>query len=181
MRGCAAPCWPLAALHWVQLVTVGGDDGGFPPPACCSVEALAAALVPVAVDHCADDDEEDAAQHGEEHGEEDADSTHPFVGRAHWRKEENTVTRTQSQWQAGRQAGSAGLTSEQLHVVHAGQGDLLFLLLCLFLLTAQHRQLVELQGDDVVVICAMAETLTSYLRFFFSFFVAVYKYTCICI
>lgn len=83
MRGCAAPCWPLAALDWLQPVTVGGDDGAFPPPARCSVEALAAALVPVAVDHRANDNEEDAAQHGEEHCEEDADSTHPFVDLAH--------------------------------------------------------------------------------------------------
>lgn len=94
------------ALHWVQSVTVGGNDGGFPPTACCSVEALAAALVPVAVDHRADDNEEDASQHREEHGEEDADRTHPFVGLAHCSREEDKVTRTESQWQqAGRQAG----------------------------------------------------------------------------
>lgn len=70
---------------------------GFPPPLCCLVEALAAALVPVAVDHRADDDEEDAAEDRKEHCEEDADGAHPFVGRTHWRREEGTVIRTLSQ------------------------------------------------------------------------------------
>lgn len=64
----------------------------FPPASSCSVEALAAALVPVAVEHHADDNEEDAAQHREEHGEEDADGAHPFLDLAVWRREEDRVT-----------------------------------------------------------------------------------------
>lgn len=43
-----------------------------------SVEALASTLVPVAVDHQADDDEEDATQHGEERCEENGYPAHPF-------------------------------------------------------------------------------------------------------
>lgn len=111
MRGCAAPCWPLAALRWVQPVTrsaVGGGRGGppppvSPPPVCRSVEALAAVLVPVAVHHHADDDEEDAAQHGEEHGEEYADGAHPFLDLAHWRRERGTRSRGAA-GHSGRQA-----------------------------------------------------------------------------
>lgn len=87
------------AGHWQRFSSHGG---GFPPTFCRLVEALAAALVPVAVDHRADDDKEDAAQHGKEHCEEDADGAHPFVGLAHWRREEDTVMGTQSQYQAGR-------------------------------------------------------------------------------
>lgn len=111
----------------------------------------------MAVDHYADDDEEDAAQHGEEYGEEDGDGAHPFLDLVHWRREGDGVTESRGEQ---RKAGATGsrrrvsLTSEQLDVVHAGYGDLLFLLL-LFLLTPQHRQLVEFQGDDVVVICSM--------------------------
>lgn len=55
-----------------------------------SVEALASTLVPLAVDHQADDDEEDAAQHGEEHGEENGYATHPFFSRAHWKSGVNS-------------------------------------------------------------------------------------------
>lgn len=72
-----------------------------------SVEALAPALVPVAVDHRANDDEKDAAQHRKEHCEEDAKGAHPFVGLAHWRREEDTVMGTQSQWEAGMQVAAA--------------------------------------------------------------------------
>lgn len=61
----------------------------------------------------------------------------------------------QTQWLQG------GLTSEQLNVVHAGEGDLPFLLLLrLFPLAAQHGQLVELQGDDVVVVCSRRDINT---------------------
>lgn len=65
-----------------------------------SVETLASALVPVAVDHQADDHEEDAAQQGEQHGEKDGYSTHPFFILAHWkrrsRKEEVSQPELQS-------------------------------------------------------------------------------------
>jgi len=50
---------------------------------CSSVEAFTSALVPVAVDYQANDDEEDASQHGEEHGEENGYSTHPFFTLSH--------------------------------------------------------------------------------------------------
>lgn len=53
-----------------------------------SVEALAAVLVPVAVDHQPDDQQEDAAQQGEEHGEKNGDPTHPFFILAHWEGEQ---------------------------------------------------------------------------------------------
>lgn len=173
-------CCALLATGGASLGAAGHEErrrGGrrgppppvSPPPVCRSVEALAAVLVPVAVHHHADDDEEDAAQHGEEYGEEYADGAHPFLDLAHWRRERGT----RSQGAAGeqqvsqRQASRASLTSEQLDVVHAGQGDLL-LLLRLFLLAAQHRQLVELQGDDVVVVCTVTETLRRYVRTFCS-------------
>lgn len=86
----AAPCWWAAALH-LCLSAIGCTDLSFyssphfifSTPS--SVEALASTLVPLAVDHQADDDEEDAAQHGEEHGEENGYATHPFFSRAHWK------------------------------------------------------------------------------------------------
>lgn len=111
----------------------------------------------MAVDHHADDDEEDAAQHGEEHGEEDGDGAHPFLDLAHWRREGDSVTESRG---GDRERERVSLTSEQVDVVHAGYGDLLFLLL-LFVHTPQHRQLVEFQGDDVVVICSMRLDLLS--------------------
>lgn len=48
-----------------------------------SVEALASTLFPLTVHHYPDDDEEDAAQHGEEHGEENADAAHPLFHGTH--------------------------------------------------------------------------------------------------
>lgn len=45
-----------------------------------------------------------------------------------------------------------GLTHEEVHVVYTGYRYFLLFLLLLFLLTAQHRQLVEFQGNYIVVI-----------------------------
>lgn len=56
-----------------------------------SVEALASALIPVAVDQQADDDEEDATQHGEEHREENRQPTHPLFSLTHWKRREKEV------------------------------------------------------------------------------------------
>lgn len=51
--------------------------------ASSSVEAFASTLFPLAVDHYTDDDEEDAAQHGEEHSEENGDAAHPLFDGTH--------------------------------------------------------------------------------------------------
>lgn len=51
--------------------------------ASSSVEALASTLFPLTVDHYTDGDEEDAAQQGEEHGEEKGDAAHPLFDGTH--------------------------------------------------------------------------------------------------
>lgn len=45
-----------------------------------------------------------------------------------------------------------GLTSEQVQVIYAGYGYFLLLLFLLFLPTPYYSQLVEFQGNDVMVI-----------------------------
>lgn len=68
------PSKSLSLNHWPSVAAVVVTEGDF----MCSVEALASALVPVAVDHQSYDDEEEEAKHGEEHSEEDGNATHPF-------------------------------------------------------------------------------------------------------
>lgn len=70
-------------------------------PASSSVEALAPALVPVAVHHQADDDEEDAAQQGEEHHEENGNAAHPFFRLTHWKVINRTGGREQAEGETG--------------------------------------------------------------------------------
>ncbi len=99
-----APYWPTAASH-VRLSAAWSTDHSsyhdhrlhvFWP----SVEALASALVPVAVNYQADDDEENTTQHGEEHGEENGDSTHPFFSLTHWKT--GGQAESQSEQEEGR-------------------------------------------------------------------------------
>lgn len=65
----------------------------------------------MAVDHHADDDEEDAAQYGEEHGEEDGDGAHPFLDLAHWRREGESVTERRGEKQKGGPQGAGARES----------------------------------------------------------------------
>lgn len=53
-----------------------------------SVEALTSALVPLAVDHKANDDEENEAQQRKEDGKKEAYSAHPFFTLTSWTKVE---------------------------------------------------------------------------------------------
>lgn len=52
-------------------------------PTSLSIEAFASALFPLDVAHQTDDDEEDAAQHGEEHSEENGHGAHPLFSWNH--------------------------------------------------------------------------------------------------
>lgn len=88
MKPSAAPCWPTEASHFHLRAAESTDHSSYYnlhllTASSYSVEALASAFVPVAVDHQANDYEEDATQHGEEHGEENSYATHPFLSLAH--------------------------------------------------------------------------------------------------
>lgn len=62
-----------------------------------------------------------------------------------------------------RESKCVCLTSEQFNVIYTGYGYLLFFLLFLFLFTPQHRQLVEFQGNDIVVICQLRMRKCDYI------------------
>lgn len=151
----AAPCWPTAASHFQCSGFHGPQRTVQSPsnsPSSRSVEALASALAPVAVDQHANHDDEDATQHGEQHGEKNGYAAHSFFILAHWKRA--AVRRQVATWWEEGKRVRVYLTSEQFNVIHTGYGYLLFLLF-LFLFTPQHRQLVQFQGNYIVVICEL--------------------------